>query len=152
MNSLFDTFKFIQKAHANQTDKVGEPYCMHPLEVMLLMSDNASLIKKHVALLHDVLEDTEYTRENLKEMGYTEEIVNAVKLLTRKKEGQTYAEYINSIIESKNEIALDVKVSDLLHNLNPVRLSYLPAEKAASLHKRYVKALNKIANSGKSSI
>ncbi|WP_156286373.1 bifunctional (p)ppGpp synthetase/guanosine-3',5'-bis(diphosphate) 3'-pyrophosphohydrolase [Oceanivirga salmonicida] len=103
------------KAHKGQVDKAGRAYIFHPINVMLGVSGYK---EKVVALLHDTVEDSNYTLDDLRKY-FTEEIVHTVDLLT-KKEGVEYKEYLRLIKE--NKIARKVKISDLRHNMNLKRL------------------------------
>ena len=79
--------------HKGKTDKGGNPYILHPLRVML---DMTTIEEKIVAVLHDVVEDSHTTIQNLREENYSEEILDALTLLT-KNQNQTYNEYILEI-------------------------------------------------------
>lgn len=111
-----NAIKLMYEAHKNQLDKSGLPYVFHPWHVAESMTDE---VRCTVALLHDVVEDTDITLDNLKEKGFPDEVVEAVDLLT-KKDNIEYAEYIRNIAD--NEIALDVKIADLMHNMDKTRL------------------------------
>lgn len=104
------------KSHINQKDKAGKPYIYHPLIVMRAVKGYKTKI---VALLHDVVEDSNYTIEQLKKI-FDNDIIEAIDLLTKKKK-QDYFEYLNAI--KRNEIAKKVKISDLKHNMDLKRLS-----------------------------
>jgi (p)ppGpp synthase/HD superfamily hydrolase len=105
-------------AHAGQFDKGGKPYILHPLAVMaLLNSDDEEL--QCIALLHDVIEDTKTTWAQLKEIGCTDRIIDAVDALT-KMPGQSYDEYKEEVFSNKD--AMVVKMADLRHNTDIRRL------------------------------
>ena len=105
-----------RKAHAGQTDKAGVDYIQHPLYV-------ASQVKteqeKAVALLHDVLEDSDITAADLLAYGLSNEVVTAVQTLTKKK-GQSYQDYLEKV--KSNNLARVVKLADLKHNSDLSRL------------------------------
>lgn len=105
-----------RKAHAGQVDKAGVDYIQHPLYV-------ASQIKteqeKAVALLHDVLEDSDITVADLLAYGLSNEVVTAVQTLTKKK-GQSYQDYLEKV--KSNNLARVVKLADLKHNSDLSRL------------------------------
>ena len=103
-------------AHKNQVDKTGVPYVFHPFHLAEQMDDEASVC---VALLHDVVEDTEYTFDDLEKEGFTKEIIDAIKLLTHDPR-VPYLDYVNMIKE--NTIATKVKLADLKHNSDLSRL------------------------------
>ena len=105
-----------KKAHAGQVDKAGVDYIQHPLYV-------ASQVKteqeKAVALLHDVIEDSDVTADDLLASGLSNEVVTAVQILTKKK-GQSYQEYLEKV--KSNNLARIVKLADLKHNSDLSRL------------------------------
>ena len=103
-------------AHKNQVDKTGVPYVFHPFHLAEQMDDEASVC---VALLHDVVEDTQYTFDDLEKEGFTKEIIDAIKLLTHDP-SVPYLDYVNMIKE--NTIATKVKLADLKHNSDLSRL------------------------------
>ena len=102
--------KLCFEAHKNQTDKTGLPYVFHPFHLAEQMTDEYTTV---VAWLHDVVEDTEYTLNDLKEMGYPDEVIQALTLLTHD-DGSEYMDYIARI--KPNPIARAVKLADLKHN------------------------------------
>lgn len=102
--------------HSKQVDKAGDPYILHPLWVMNKVK---SLEAKIVAVLHDIVEDTDITIEDLIFKGFDDNIVYAVDILTKRK-GMDYENYIDLIGE--NEIAMEVKMADLEHNMDLSRL------------------------------
>lgn len=111
-----NAMKLSFELHQDQVDKGGLPYPFHPFYVANLMKDEASCC---TALLHDVLEDTTLTKEDLLNQGFPASVVNAVDLLS-KKENESYMDYIKNI--QKNEIARVVKIADLKHNVDVSRL------------------------------
>jgi (p)ppGpp synthase/HD superfamily hydrolase len=119
------------EAHAGQTDKAGEPYILHPLRVMLRLTDPTERI---VAVLSDVIEDSHYTLSDLEEMGFPQDIVSALDALTRRP-GEHYFDYMKRL--SLNLIATKVKLADLADNTDPARKSNI----GASMHARYQKAI-----------
>jgi len=105
-------------AHAGQFDRGGKPYILHPLKVMhYLKTDDEEL--QCIALLHDVVEDTDTSWKDLEAIGCTERVLNAVRALT-KLPGQTYDEYKEVVFA--NEDAMRVKLCDLRHNTDIRRL------------------------------
>lgn len=105
-------------AHAGQFDRGGKPYILHPLKVMhYLKSDDEEL--QCMALLHDVVEDTKTTWDDLVDIGCTERVINAVKALT-KMPGESYDQYKERVFA--NEDAMKVKMADLRHNTDIRRL------------------------------
>lgn len=114
--SIFETIARAADLHSGQLDKAGYPYIAHPLAVMRKVAEEAW----HVAVLHDVMEDCNVTRENILDAGYTVEEADAIDLLTRR-DGQTYEEFIERIATSGSALAIEVKMADLMDNLDPSR-------------------------------
>ena len=138
MPTIEETISFIQKAHAGQTDKAGNDYYLHPIAVMNRLPAEVDVEVKLAALLHDVLEDTPYTRQQLSEMGYTERTLEAVELVTHQPGDQrTYAEKISGIIASANRDAIQVKLADMSENSDPARLELLDPAKREYLIEKY---------------
>lgn len=133
-------------AHGGQRDKEGAPYLEHPLRVFKMMD---TVDEKIVALLHDVFEDSRITEDNLRNMGFSEEIICAVRALTRGKI-QRYNNYLTQV--SKNSLALSVKKADIQDNLDPERLKKLDYRVQQRLTRKYRAALdflNLISNENK---
>ena len=103
-------------AHKEQVDKTGMPYVFHPFHLAEQMTDEASTV---CALLHDVVEDTDYTLEDLSKMGYPSEVIDVLRLLTHDPE-VPYFDYVKAI--SVNPIAKQVKLADLAHNSDLSRM------------------------------
>lgn len=122
------------EAHKEQTDKAGLPYIYHPICVAEKMDDEVSTC---VALLHDVVEDSTVTFEELRELGFTEEMINVLTLLTHSDE-EPYMRYIERIKE--NPIATKVKLADLAHNSDLSRLDQID-EDAEKRYKKYCEAI-----------
>lgn len=122
------------KQHSEQTDKAGEPYILHPLRIMSKFRIRDEQI---VAVLHDVVEDTNITLENLRVLGYNSQIINSIDKLTRR-ENENYNSYINRA--SMDNIALLVKIEDLKDNLDNTRLKKVTPEDISRTN-RYLKSL-----------
>lgn len=116
------------KKHSGQTDKGGQPYILHPLRVM---NDCNTIETKIVAVLHDILEDTDTTTKDLLEF-LPEYLINSIVILTRNK-NESYEDYIKRI--SKNYYATQVKLMDLEDNMNLDRLEHIEMRDM----KRYLK-------------
>lgn len=126
--------KLCFKAHKDQVDKSGIPYVFHPFHLAEQMETEETII---VALLHDIIEDTEYTIEDLIKEGFDKTVVDAVALMTHA-DGVDYMQYIAAI--KQNPIAKAVKLADLRHNSNISRLDVID-EKAYERRKKYLEAL-----------
>ncbi|RRD32944.1 GTP pyrophosphokinase [Streptococcus sp. OH4692_COT-348] len=127
-------FVHCKKAHEGQYDKAGVVYIKHPLFVASLVDMQE---EKAVALLHDVLEDSPYTAEELILAGLPETVVTAVQVLTKKK-GQDYQQYLELV--KSNPIARCVKLADLKHNSDLSRLATI-TEKDLERFEKYKKAI-----------
>lgn len=112
MNKIDLAIQIATTAHSGQTDRDGEAYILHPLTVGLMGNTDE---ERCAGFLHDVLEDTDTSPEELIEKGIPASVVNAVKLLTHDKT-EDYFSYIQRVIDSGNPIALHVKHNDLRHN------------------------------------
>jgi (p)ppGpp synthase/HD superfamily hydrolase len=136
--TLTDAIILATKAHKDQFDKIGEPYILHPIRVMLSLS---SPIERIVAILHDVLEDTDITDKDLFLYGYSEKIIDAIKSVS-KVDGEKYFDFIKRCCE--NKIGINVKRADISDNMSPIRLYKLDVNKRIQLREKYVKAINLI--------
>lgn len=103
-------------AHKGQKDKGGNDYINHPLRVAELVEGEE---EKMVAFLHDVIEDTRVTLEDLKSSGLSQSVIEAVDAIT-KRQGESYHDYIERLIQ--NPIALAVKIADIKHNVDLSRI------------------------------
>ena len=129
MATLGRAIAIAAQAHQDQYDKAGAPYILHPLRMMLRMS---SEIEMMAAILHDVVEDTEWTLDKLRQAGFSEEVVQAVECLTHR-DHETYDEFIARV--RTNAIASKVKLADLEDNMDMRRLRTLTEKDAERLHK-----------------
>ncbi|HIT33666.1 MAG TPA: HD domain-containing protein [Candidatus Faecousia intestinigallinarum] len=123
-------------AHHGQTDKSGQPYIFHPYHLAEQMTDEVSVC---VALLHDVVEDTSLTFEDL-EREFPKEVTDILRLLTHEK-GTDYFDYVRVIRE--NPVAVNVKLADLAHNSDETRFAGcgdISAEQLAHWREKYAKA------------
>jgi (p)ppGpp synthase/HD superfamily hydrolase len=141
----YEALKHAVKAHAGQLDKCGQPYILHPIAVAEAVEQAETLnTGPHVivALLHDVLEGTDYEPP----VSDTERW-RLEKLTCRSTE--TYSAYIDRICNSWgadgiDEVPMIVKLADLWHNLSPERQDCLPEKERRSLEARYLKARDRI--------
>ena len=129
------------EAHKGQFDKAGVPYIFHPVHVANGMTDEDTTV---VALLHDVVEDTEYTIEMLREYGFTEEQLKALDCITHR-ENEDYFDYVRRV--KSNEIAKAVKFKDLEHNMDLSRIEN-PTEKDFNRIERKYKPALKMLREG----
>ena len=101
------------KAHKGQRDLDGKPVILHPLNVAIKGNNEDEVV---AGLLHDVVEDTSYTFDDLLNAGISAKVIDALRLLTHEK-GTDYLDYVRRIDDSDNPIAINVKCNDLEHNL-----------------------------------
>ena len=116
---LNKAYEIASMAHKNQKDKGGTEYINHPVAVSALVE---SLEEKIVALLHDVVEDTRVTLEELKSFGFNDNVIVAIDAIS-KKDGESIDEYMNRV--KNNKLACSVKKADLLHNMDMSRLKVI---------------------------
>lgn len=141
MDLLSKVIMFAVQHHTGQMDKIGEPYILHPLRVMM---DCNTMIEKIVAILHDTVEDTDATLNDIRALvvggneTMADTIADAVDALT-KREGESYEDYLARV--KANPIALSVKLADIRDNMSPVRQYRLPHDKQVKLKAKYLKAL-----------
>lgn len=108
--------KLMCERHKGQKDRAGLPYILHPFHVAEQMDDEESTI---VALLHDIIEDTDTTFEELEELGFSDSVICAIRLMTHE-DGVDYYDYVKEI--GKDPLARKVKIADLEHNMQLGRL------------------------------
>ena len=126
------------EAHAGVKDKGGKAYILHPISVMMRCETDE---EKIVAILHDVVEDTDWTFEALRKEGFSETIIEALKTVTKYSDDQDYDEFIQRSL--KNEIGRKVKIADLRENLDVTRIGELTDRdiKRINKYKRALKTL-----------
>lgn len=120
MATLEKAIELAARAHAGQTDKQGLPYILHPLRVLMaIQSDEARII----AVLHDTLEDTQLTEDDLRREGFSEAVVSGVLAVTHRRD-ESYADYV--VRCSRLEAARQVKLADLADNSRLERVLFRP--------------------------
>ena len=122
------------EAHKDQLDKSGMPYVYHPFHLAEQMNTEEEVA---VALLHDVVEDTDFTLDDIRNMGFPETVVRALALMTHD-DAVPYMDYVARI--KSDPIARAVKLADLRHNSDLSRLDVVD-EKAMSRVKKYAEAI-----------
>lgn len=135
MSTLERAIAISAQAHTGQVDKAGSPYILHPLRVMMRLHSEEERI---VGVLHDVLEDTSVTVENLRAEGFSEEVLTALLAVT-KIAGEEYEDFVRRA--ARNPIAKNVKMADLLDNSDLGRLSVVTPKD----HERVLKYRRAIA-------
>ena len=132
MSTLEKAIAIASNAHAGQVDKAGKPYILHPIRVMMAQKSNEAMI---VGVLHDIVEDTTITLDNLIQMQFSNEIVEAIDCLTKKDED--YNQYLERV--KHNTLATQVKLADLADNMDLSRLLTV-TEKDIKRKQKYLKA------------
>jgi (p)ppGpp synthase/HD superfamily hydrolase len=123
------------EAHKGQLDKGGNPYILHPLRVMMSVDFE---LEKIVAVLHDVVEDSNWTFEALLAEGFSNEVIEALKSVTKKSDNEDYDSFIQRAI--RNPIGRKVKIADLRDNLDVTRIPDIKERDLQRISK-YKKAL-----------
>lgn len=135
-------YRIACEAHCGQSDRGGNPYIIHPCTMAAQMPNEEAAA---AALLHDVLEDTCLTLDDLVEEGIPDYVLQAVIFLTRSSwPGLSYLEYVQNL--TQNPIAVLVKKADLRHNMDLSRLGRSANEKDMSLFRRYERAMKILEN------
>jgi (p)ppGpp synthase/HD superfamily hydrolase len=125
------------KAHHNQTDRYEAPYIMH---VMRVMMRGKTEDEKICGILHDVVEDTNWTFEDLRKEGFSEAMIEALRCLT-KGENEPYDDYISRV--KTNKLAIAVKINDLEDNMDVRRMPYMETKDVDRFNK-YLKAYQQL--------
>lgn len=142
MATLERAIQLATEAHQGQVDKAGHPYILHPLRVMFRVK---TIEERIVAVLHDTIEDTSLTADDLQREGFSSRVVEAIQCLT-KIPGESYDQFIDRVKD--NVLASRVKRADIRDNMD---LSRLPSvnEKDLTRMKKYHTALNRLINTRK---
>lgn len=138
MSTLERAIEIAAIAHAGQVDKGGSPYILHPLRVMMTVE---SIEERIVAVLHDVVEDTDWTLDRLREEGFSESVLAGIDAVTRRP-GENYNDFVHRA--GCNEIGRRVKLADLLDNSD---LSRIPSPTEADRQRvaKYERAIAMLA-------
>ena len=138
MSTLERAIQIATEAHKGQLDKAGRDYIGHPLRVMEMGKTED---EKIVGVLHDVIEDTGWTFEMLEAEGFSREVIEALRCVTKLAENENYDDFIERV--RKNPLAVAVKINDLTDNMDIRRLPYL-SDKEVKRLKKYLKAYKKL--------
>lgn len=138
MSTIERAIEIALLAHKGQKDKSGVEYILHPLRVM---ERGKTETEKICGVLHDVVEDSVWTIEDLINEGFSEEVISVIKCLTKKTENENYDEFIKRV--AKDPIAVKVKLNDLLDNMDINRLNELTDQDLHRLNK-YLRAYKKL--------
>jgi (p)ppGpp synthase/HD superfamily hydrolase len=134
MATLERAIEIAARAHSGQVDKAGEPYVLHPLRMMLAVTMPEA---RMAAVLHDVVEDTAVTLEELRGEGFPEAVLEAVEALT-KRDSEDYEAFIRRV--APNPIAREVKLADLRDNSDLSRIAE-PTERDRERIRKYQRAI-----------
>lgn len=138
-----ETAAFAGALFADHRDKAGAPYIGHLARAarhLARLFPEATIAERHAVWLHDALEDTDTTAQDLAARGYDPLVIEIVEAVTRRADSDSYQQWIEALAESGFAEAIRVKLADMTDNADPQRLAALPPEKAASLGKRYARA------------
>jgi len=138
MATLERAIEIAVQAHIGQRDKIGAPYVMHLIRVMQRGKNETEQI---CGILHDLVEDTDWTFERLEAEGFSKKVIDVLKLVTKESEDEDYEHFIDRII--KNDTAVSVKLNDLRDNMEITRLKQLSDADLKRLNK-YLKAYWKL--------
>jgi len=140
MSTLNRAIEIATKAHEGATDKYKAPYINHVTRVMNMgKTEN----EKIVGMLHDVIEDTNWTFEDLEKEGFSKEVIDALRCVTKTSEDEDYQEFTNRV--KINPLAVKVKLNDLTDNLDIKRMPLVLESDLKRLNK-YLKAYNELLN------
>jgi len=137
MSSLEKAIQIAVQAHYGHKDKYGDPSILHPLRMMCSLEDENARI---VAVLHDVVEDTDWSFDDLKKEGFGAEILDALDCVTRRDE-ESYEDFVNR--SASNSLARRVKLADLKDNMDVRRMREVKAKDVERLEK-YLRAYRKL--------
>jgi (p)ppGpp synthase/HD superfamily hydrolase len=143
MSSLESAIAIAAQAHTGQVDKAGAPYILHPIRVMLRVE---TLAERIVAVLHDVVEDTDWSLERLREAGFPEPVLSGLDAVTRR-EGEDYDDFVRRA--AQDPIGRVVKRADLEDNLDLGRIP-VPSDKDRARVEKYRRALRILEGEGDS--
>ena len=138
MSTIEKAIEIAVAAHKGKKDRSGADYILHPLRVM---ERGRSEIEKICGVLHDVVEDSEWTFEMLESEGFSDEVISVLRCVTKESEEEDYDVFINRI--AQNPIAVEVKINDLLDNMDITRFKSLNEQDLKRLNK-YLKAFWKL--------
>lgn len=138
MSTLERAIQIATEAHKGQFDKAGREYIGHPIRVMEMGKTED---EKIVGVLHDVIEDTDWTFERLEAEGFSPKVIAALRCVTKTSENENYDDFIGRV--KKNPLATAVKINDLTDNMDIRRLPYL-SDKDVKRLKKYLKAYKRL--------
>ena len=138
MSTLERAIQIATEAHNGQFDKAGREYIGHPIRVMEM---GRTEDEKIVGVLHDVIEDSDWTFDRLEAEGFSPKVIAALRCVTKTSENENYDDFIDRV--KKNPLATAVKINDLTDNMDIRRLPYL-SDKDVKRLKKYLKAYKRL--------
>lgn len=138
MSTLERAIQIATEAHKGQFDKAGREYIGHPIRVMEMGKTED---EKIVGVLHDVIEDSDWTFDRLEAEGFSPKVIAALRCVTKTSENENYDDFIDRV--KKNPLAAAVKINDLTDNMDIRRLPYL-SDKDVKRLKKYLKAYKRL--------
>jgi len=137
MFQISKAIKLCIDIHLHQIDKCGKPYWLHPLNVFRKIKKyDVSKDAKIMALLHDTIEDSDLTFDDLRKSKFSENVINGLKLLTKGK-NEDYVSYIRRIVQSGNKEVILVKYLDMMHNISYYRIRHLSYKTQKKMIRKY---------------
>ena len=137
---VYKSLEIVTRLFNDKEDKGGQPYVIHLLKVYSGVSEYT---EKVCALLHDVVEDTDISYNDLSEVGFSSKVIEILRILTKIK-GEDYRDYIKRITDSGNVHAMNIKLADLKHNMDISRIKNPTTNDYERISKRYEPAYHKI--------
>ena len=137
MADIEEAIRIAVEARRGQKDRAGAPFVLHPLRMMFRMQTDA---ERMAAVLHDVVEDSEWTLDDLRARGFSDEVVEAVDALSRR-EGESYEDFVERA--ARHPVARRVKIADLEDNMD-VRRTGTVTEKDTERLTRYHRAWRRL--------
>jgi (p)ppGpp synthase/HD superfamily hydrolase len=138
MGTLEKAIEIAVNAHRHQKEKAGAPYILHLIRVM---GKGNTEIEKVCGVLHDLVEDTDWTFDQLEGEGFSKEIIDVLKCVTKESEEEDYDHFIGRV--KQNKTAINVKINDLQDNMDITRLTFITERDRVRLNK-YLKAYREL--------
>jgi (p)ppGpp synthase/HD superfamily hydrolase len=142
MPTLEHAIALAVEAHRGQVDKSGQPYILHPLRIMFRLENE---VERIVGVLHDLIEDTAYTFEDLRRLGYPEEVLTALEKVTRRTD-ESYEEFVARSLS--HPVSRRVKLADLEDNMDLRRIRGELTQQDFDRLKRYQRAWEQLQSAG----
>ncbi len=138
MSTLKHAIEIANKAHVDQTDKAGEPYVLHLYRVMNMGKTEE---EKICGVLHDLVEDTSWSFDDLRNEGFSSNVIEAIQCVTKLDRNESYTSFIDRV--AQNPLAIRIKLNDLTDNMDIRRLSEIKDKDVERLN-RYITAYRKL--------